>query len=150
MSGRRCARHCAVGREPDTKLQAAGHGLAEQDMPSLMVSEDGSIVKIMQDKVRGNRELQFYACLELCRGSTEHWCSEMRRTLQTRADPAHLDAESVIRYADGLEQALKTLHGVAWCIPRCCMLHLRLNDTKRPAEQAGSMYFIIISTPRRV
>ena len=90
-----------MSHEHSSKLQAAGHGLDEQGIPSLMVSEDGSLIKMMQDEVRGNRELQFYACVELCMGSTESWCSLIRSTLQKSAALGHHDAQSVIRYTDG-------------------------------------------------
>lgn len=105
-------------------MQAAGHGLGEHDKPSLLVSEDGSLLKMVPDEVRGSRELQFYACLELCMGSTESWCLEMRSTLEKHAALALYDARSVIRCTDGLDQALEKLYGATWCIPRCCMLHL--------------------------
>jgi hypothetical protein len=105
-------------------LQAAGHHLTTQGLPSLLVSEDGSLLKIMQDEVRGGRELQFYACVELCLGSTQSWCVEMRSTLEKRAALAHHDARYVIRHLNWLGQALDKLYGITWCIPRCCMPHL--------------------------
>lgn len=106
-------------------LQVAGH-FTNDDVPTLMQTPSGDILKPLTRDVRGCRELELYTLAESARSPEKTHIQHAHPYSSLPSIAGHVCApatESVIRVTDGQATAVEYLQGIVAYIPRCCTVY---------------------------
>lgn len=101
------------------RVQVAGH--FEDDVPTMMQTKDGHVLKPLATDGRGARELEFYQCAEQARTLLSNSTNYKRQPYSMPAIDQTLTS-SLMRVKGCHSLAVEHLKKIVSYFPQCCML----------------------------